>query len=207
VSAPVSGYATRVRYIAAKKVLGPDVIQTRPPTDFGGLKSEQYLAFSPLGKMPALFIRDPQVGGPDVLFKSRGIVDYVIDRFSDVGPSFYCKHTGAPGGWKSFSDNLRQLHRCFAASHVRNIRENFLLSAENLLDKIKSTLSLTYDSGVDRAAKVLEMSSAFDAIEVALDATGPYVAGSEGSGGCCPSRRIKGHRTPARLRGLGTSAD
>jgi hypothetical protein len=39
VSIPVSGYAMRVRYIVAKKGLGPDVFQTRPPADFGGLKS------------------------------------------------------------------------------------------------------------------------------------------------------------------------
>jgi hypothetical protein len=78
---------------------------------------------------------------------------------------------------------------------------------DNYIAALQPHMYETYDSGVDRAPKVLEMSSAFDAIEVALDATGPYVAGSEGSGGCCPSRRIKGHRTPARLRGLGTSAD
>jgi glutathione S-transferase len=160
VSAPVSGYAMRVRYIVAKKGLGPDVIQTRPPADFGGLKSEQYLAVNPLGKMPALFIRDPPVGSPGVLFESRVIADYLIDRFSDVGPSFIANTP----------------ERRAVGNLVATICDNYIAALQPYMYK-------PYDSGVDRAAKIREMSSAFDAIETILDSTGPYVAGSEVSVG------------------------
>jgi glutathione S-transferase len=156
VSVPVSGYAMRVRFIASKKGLGPEVMQLKAPAEFGGLKSEQFLAVNPLGKMPALFIHKPPDVTPKVIFESRVIADYIIDRFADVKPSFV-----------SSSPERRAV-----GNLVASICDNYIAHLQPYMYK-------PCDADVDRDAKIQEMGTAFDAIELVLDPNGPYVSGAD----------------------------
>jgi glutathione S-transferase len=156
VSVPVSGYAMRVRFIVAKKSLGPEVIQVKAPAEFGGLKSEQFLAVNPLGKMPALFIHDPPAVMPKVIFESRVIADYIIDRFANVKPPFVASSP----------------ERRAVGSLVAAICDNYIAHLQPYMYK-------PFDADVDRGAKIQEMGTAFDAIEKILDSNGPYVSGSD----------------------------
>ncbi|GKY92509.1 hypothetical protein MPSEU_000221200 [Mayamaea pseudoterrestris] len=77
---PVSNNGARCRIIIYKKNLPVDII---PPSQLGGLKSEEYLQTHPQGKMPAL-------SGPDgiKLGESDTIARYLLASFADQGPSF-----------------------------------------------------------------------------------------------------------------------
>jgi hypothetical protein len=70
----------------------------------------------------------------------------------------------------SFSANTPE--RRAVGNLVATICDNYIAASQPYMYK-----SFGFD--VDRTAKIREMSSAFDAIEVVLDVTGPYVAGSE----------------------------
>lgn len=56
---PLSPYGARVRYCIYKYGL-EDVVDIRPPSDLGGVKSEEYMALHPAGKMPLLVLPSGQ---------------------------------------------------------------------------------------------------------------------------------------------------
>ena len=56
----------------------------RPPSDIGGLKSEEYLALNPQGKMP-LYVNERGMPIPE----SDTICQYIIDRYVDVGENSF----------------------------------------------------------------------------------------------------------------------
>ncbi len=71
----LSPFAARVRILAAAK--GIKLELAAPP---GGLKSPDYLAINPLGKIPCLVVDDP-THGKFVLPESETICEYLEDRF------------------------------------------------------------------------------------------------------------------------------
>jgi len=81
---PVSNNGARVRLVLYSKGLdaaGDILIQS--PAALGGLKSKEYLALNPQGKMPLLVLPSGQA-----IYESDTIARYIIDAYSDVGPSF-----------------------------------------------------------------------------------------------------------------------
>lgn len=54
---PVSNHGARNRYIIKKKGLEDDILIASPQA-IGGLKSPEYLALNPQGKMPLLILED-----------------------------------------------------------------------------------------------------------------------------------------------------
>ncbi|KAG5174946.1 glutathione s-transferase [Tribonema minus] len=78
---PVSNAGARVRYIIYEKGLEQEV-DIVPPSEFGGLKSEEYLKINPQGKMPAFIDGDMTFGESDVIAR------HLLDKYADVGPSF-----------------------------------------------------------------------------------------------------------------------
>lgn len=80
---PVSNHGARCRMIAkAKGIEGSGVI-VQPPSQLGGLQSEQYKKLNPNGKMP-LLVTD--VGYP--IAESDTICRYLIEKYAAKDPSF-----------------------------------------------------------------------------------------------------------------------
>lgn len=77
---PVSNNGARCRFILYKKRLS-DQYSIEPPSNIGGLKSEQYLKLNPQGKMPLLVME----GGRELLPESEVIVQYLLDKHRDIG--------------------------------------------------------------------------------------------------------------------------
>jgi glutathione S-transferase len=151
-SLPVSNYSMRNRFVIARKGIPVEILS---PAAFGGMKSDKFLAINPLGKVPALVIRDAPAGGPTCIFESNCISEYLIERFGDTGPTFVPETA----------------ERRALGSMVANVLDNYVSTLHPFMYK-------AMDAGVDRAAKIHEMCKGFDVIESILDADGPYVAGS-----------------------------
>ncbi|GMH34109.1 hypothetical protein BSKO_01943 [Bryopsis sp. KO-2023] len=79
---PVSPYGARVRYLIYSKGL-ESTFQIQSPKELGGLKSAEYKALHPFGKMPMLVLPDGLA-----LPESEVISQYICDRYKDVGPDF-----------------------------------------------------------------------------------------------------------------------
>ena len=77
----VSNNGARCRLIMYWKRL-EDAVEIRDPGTIGGLKSEEYLALNPQGKMPLLVLPDGLA-----LPESEVISRYLCDAHADVGPS------------------------------------------------------------------------------------------------------------------------
>eukprot|EP00242_Pyramimonas_sp_CCMP2087_P014111 CAMPEP_0198211934 /NCGR_PEP_ID=MMETSP1445-20131203/25428_1 /TAXON_ID=36898 /ORGANISM="Pyramimonas sp., Strain CCMP2087" /LENGTH=312 /DNA_ID=CAMNT_0043886295 /DNA_START=55 /DNA_END=990 /DNA_ORIENTATION=+ len=78
---PISNNGARVRLVIYWKGLENNVTITSPAV-IGGLKSDEYLALNPQGKMPVLVLDDDQA-----LPESEVITQYLVDKYADVGPS------------------------------------------------------------------------------------------------------------------------
>lgn len=85
---PVSNHGGRVRFLIYAKGLKEQVPVVSPIEAFGGIKTAEYLAVSPQGKMPALLADD----GRFPLCESDTICRYIMQKYNDVGPSFYPSH-------------------------------------------------------------------------------------------------------------------
>eukprot|EP00953_Heterococcus_sp_UTEX-ZZ885_P014302 8121-Heterococcus_DN1.PRE.1 len=82
VDMPVSNFGSRCRFIVYTKEL-ESTIDVVTPMEFGGLKTPEYLAVNPQGKMPALITEEGDCFG-----ESDVIARYLIERFAEQGPSF-----------------------------------------------------------------------------------------------------------------------
>jgi glutathione S-transferase len=80
---PVSNNGARCRIILYKKEIPQQEVQIVSPMDVGGLKSPEYLAMNPEGKMPLLSIE----GGMNIP-ESDTICRYLMSAYADRGPDF-----------------------------------------------------------------------------------------------------------------------
>lgn len=80
---PVSNNGARCRIILYKKNIPSEEVTIASPMDLGGLKSPEYLALNPLGKMPLLSIKDGMS-----IPESDTICRYLVSTYSDQGPDF-----------------------------------------------------------------------------------------------------------------------
>mmetsp|Transcript_9797 Transcript_9797/g.16161 ORF Transcript_9797/g.16161 Transcript_9797/m.16161 type:complete len:284 (+) Transcript_9797:106-957(+) len=79
---PVSNHGARLRIIIKEKCI-QDQVTIVSPTEIGGLKSSEYLKLNRQGKMP-LYLSNGVYPIPD----SDSIARFILDKFSDKGPSF-----------------------------------------------------------------------------------------------------------------------
>jgi glutathione S-transferase len=86
---PVSNNGARCRLIVYKKRLPESEVAILSPMDIGGMKSKEYLALNPQGKIP-LMIAD-EIGMP--IPESDTICRYLISKYSENGPSFQPENT------------------------------------------------------------------------------------------------------------------
>ena len=78
---PVSNHGARVRVAIYAKGLA-DEVTIASPADLGGIKSPEYLALHPQGKMPLLVLDDGQA-----IPESEIIVQFLLDKYASTGPS------------------------------------------------------------------------------------------------------------------------
>ena len=76
---PVSNHGARVRLLLYKRGL-EDAVQIKSPMDIGGLRSDEYLALNPQGKMPLLVDDDGLV-----VWESDAICRHLLLAFRALG--------------------------------------------------------------------------------------------------------------------------
>jgi glutathione S-transferase len=81
---PVSNNGARCRIILHKKELDESEVCIVSPTDIGGLKSADFLALNPQGKMPTLHCTETAFSIPE----SDTICRYLLTEYANKGPSF-----------------------------------------------------------------------------------------------------------------------
>ena len=86
---PVSNHGARVRLVLYKKGL-EGAVKIVSPQELGGLRSDEYLALSPQGKMPLLVEDD----GTSV-WESDAICRHLLDKHADAGPSLWPSTLGS----------------------------------------------------------------------------------------------------------------
>jgi hypothetical protein len=81
---PVSNNGARCRVILYKKEIPESEVSITSPATLGGLKSEEYLAVNPQGKMPTMICSETGMN----LAESDTISRYLLTKYKDQGPSF-----------------------------------------------------------------------------------------------------------------------
>jgi glutathione S-transferase len=81
---PVSNNGARCRILVYKKNLPESEVAILSPMDIGGLRSDEYLALNPQGKMPLMTAQEIGMSIPE----SDTICRYLMSTYSDRGPSF-----------------------------------------------------------------------------------------------------------------------
>ncbi|GIL70070.1 hypothetical protein Vretimale_3346 [Volvox reticuliferus] len=145
---PVSNNGARNRYIIRKKGLEGEIDIVSPQT-IGGLKSPQYLALNPQGKMPLLILED---GTP--LPESEVISQYLLDKFASQGDSLVAATPEA---------------RAKAALATR-IHDVYIVP-------IQGAMYRSMDSAETRAKQIEQIAYQLNVLEGIVE--GPYVAGSQ----------------------------
>ncbi len=148
----MSNFGARPRLVVAWKGLEASV-SVVAPSELGGLKSPQYLALNPQGKMPLLVLPDGTA-----LPESEVIVGYLLDKFSSVGPSL----VPATAEGRARAALLTRLH------------DTYLGPLQGAMYKEMPA--------EQRAKDIAELARQLDVLEAAMDAAGPYAAGPALSG-------------------------
>lgn len=87
---PVSNNGARCRIILYKKGIPESEVKIISPMELGGLKSPEYLALNPQGKMPLLTISasSDNNDGISSIPESDTIARFLLSEYADNGPSF-----------------------------------------------------------------------------------------------------------------------
>eukprot|EP00958_Prasinococcus_capsulatus_P011375 scaffold1129_cov376-Prasinococcus_capsulatus_cf.AAC.7 len=179
---PVSNHGARNRHLIYGKGL-QDVVEVVSPAALGGMKSDEYLALNPQGKVPLLVLEDgtaiPEV--PPLLScpeHSEVINQYLLDKYADRGPSF----AGATPEERAQVALLTRIHDCYISpiqgtigpEHSRvHQQPSYAAQAEQgtaaVLWLMGALLGCMYRAGfepADRADKLAELVRQMDIIEV-----------------------------------------
>lgn len=149
---PVSNNGARIRFIIYKKSLQDDRIDIISPKNIGGLRSEQYLSFNPLGKMPLLV----EPSGYS-LFESQVIESYLLDKYKGTGPDLIPTTPESRG----------------LASLVVRIHDLYIATIQGCMYKPMETAEA-------RAAQIKELSFYLDVVEhVVAQSPGPFICGEK----------------------------
>lgn len=149
---PVSNNGARCRVIIYKKGI-EDQVSIKSPMDVGGLRSPEFLALNPQGKMPLL------VAGKMALPESDTICRYLLDRFGDSSPSFIPSTLEA----RTKSDLICRLH------------DMYLTTIQGVLYKATPPFGI-YGSRLDA---LKELRKQLLILNDVADADGPYLAGKD----------------------------
>ena len=117
--------------IAHSKSIINSHVEILKPDDFGGLKSAQYLALNPQGKMP-LLVTDAD----DVIIESDCIARYIIAKYNEVKPTFI----------------LPNLHEEALSNQICRIHDIYITSIQGCMYKANGTIFSSF--GTDRKAAI-----------------------------------------------------
>mmetsp|Transcript_3116 Transcript_3116/g.9482 ORF Transcript_3116/g.9482 Transcript_3116/m.9482 type:complete len:360 (-) Transcript_3116:115-1194(-) len=157
---PVSNNGARVRQLLYYKGVGPEDVAIVSPMDLGGLRSDEYLAVNPQGKMPALACRDEAA----TFGESDTIARFLGGKFNDRdGPGDFAPSAGTPLAFKS--DRLARHH------------DIYLAPIQGCLYKA-SPKGQAYGLFPTRAAALAEFQKQLGLIEPMVDEAGPYLCGA-----------------------------
>ena len=164
---PVSNNGARVRMICYYKNLGEEDVAIVSPMDLGGLKSPEFLAVNPQGKMPALVCRDEGLCVPE----SDTIARFVGGKFNDRdGPGDFAPAAGSTAA--VLADRLARHH------------DTYLAPIQGCLYKA-SPAGQPYGAFPSRSAAQDEFCKQLMIIEDYVAEAGPYCLGAEPSHADC----------------------
>lgn len=149
---PVSNHGARVRLILYKKGIEA-AVPIVSPMELGGLRSAEYLALNPQGKMPMLVDEGLNI------FETDAICRHVLDKFSDSGPSFMPSSLAA----RTRSEILCRVH------------DAYIGPIQGCMYKPEPP----FGRFVTRAEALVELRTQLQVVEELADAEGPYLTGSE----------------------------
>ena len=150
---PVSNNGARCRLIIYWKQLEDEFAITNP-SEVGGLKSEEYLAMNPQGKMPLLMTADGLA-----LPESEVISQWICDEYSEVGPEL-----------KPEDPETRAI--CALATRIHDV---YIVPIQGCMYRGPMDVKT-------RADQLADVAKQLDVIEGAMSLRdGPFVAGREPS--------------------------
>lgn len=152
---PVSNNGGRARLIIyAKGLDAGDKVQVQAPSALGGLKSPEYLALNPQGKMPLLV-----TPGGMAVYESDTIARYLVDEFADIEPSF-----------RPSSSEARALDNLIARVH-----DIYIVAIQSCLYKATPPFG-PYQS---RWEALAELRKQLSVIEGLVSEEGPFLSGAD----------------------------
>lgn len=152
---PVSNNGARARLIIYAKGLDTSgAVKVEAPKALGGLRSEEYLALNPQGKMPLLV--SP---GEVTLYESDTIARYLIDTFAEAEPSFIPKTAAA----RALDNQIARVHDVYVVA----------------IQACMYKASPPFGSFGSRWEALADMKRQLAEIERLADADGPFLTGSD----------------------------
>ena len=145
---PVSNNGARIRWLLYKKGLEDD-FDIIPPAQIGGVKSREYLAMNPQGKMPLLALPCGTA-----LPESQVIESYILDKYKGQGPDLLPE-----------TPELRAL-----AALVARIHDQYMAPIQGCMYK-------PMPSAGQRAKQLNDINFQLGVLEWTI--IGPYVCGEE----------------------------
>lgn len=146
---PVSNHGARVRYVAYAKGIR-DQLRFESPSNIGGLKSAEFLALNPQGKIPLLVAEDG-----NVLPESDTICRYLLETYSDRTPSFVPKDMNS----RYLSETIVRFHDLYIAPiqgvGVSCFASAFLILSVACMYRAPGSIFSVY--GTDRKAALTEL--------------------------------------------------
>jgi len=156
---PVSNHGARCRIIVYKKNLPYSEVSISTPAELGGLKSPDYLALNPQGKMPIMTTPEASSAGGLCIPESDTICRYLLSEYGNVGPSF-------------------QLHNP-RSNLIARIHDCYISPIQGCMYKPSPPFGLFYN----RKKAIAELQRQFKVIDELVDSNGPYLLGEDVSYG------------------------
>ena len=127
---------THLLELARSKGIIGSHLEIQKPDDFGGLKSAQYLALNPQGKMPLLITNDD-----DVIIESDCIARYIIAKYNEFKPTFI----------------LPNLHEEALSNQICRIHDIYITSIQGCMYKASGTMFSIFCTDRKAAMKVFTL--------------------------------------------------
>ena len=152
---PVSNHGARVRLLLYKRGLESKV-EVTSPMDLGGLKSDEFLALNPQGKMPLL------VDDGLAVYESDAICRHLLEKHaSEPGPSLWPSELSA----RTTSEMICRLH------------DNYISPLQGCMYRAAETAP--WGNHANRGDAIRALVKQLAAVEKLASAEGPYLTGSE----------------------------
>ena len=169
-TASISNFGARPKLVLAWKGVPSTQVAVDSPMALGGIKSPEYLALNPQGKMPLLRLPDGSA-----LYESEVIVQYLLDVFAGTGPSLV---PDTPAG-RVRSRARPGIPRCLTPKWCIQAHANLLTRLHDVYCAPHQPAMYKEMDAAQRAASLAALAAQLDILEATLHPTGPYAAGGQ----------------------------